>query len=194
MNAFLDSGVVLVKLPPGFVAKGGAGAYAAASGFIPISKLGRQVPVGSTIDTTHGMVHLFSARNKAGATQDGHFSKGLFVVQQSHTNPLTTAVMTGGNLSACSKLPRGGAPKQVGAARRRSRSLFANVHGRFAGRGRNSTATVRGTEFLIKDTCSGTTTTVKRGVVIVHDFTLRKNVKVKAGHKYLARPPKRRGR
>ena len=35
---------------------------------------------------------------------------------------------------------------------------------------------------------------VKSGVVSVRDFTLRKTVKVRAGHKYLARAPKRRGR
>ena len=46
----------------------------------------------------------------------------------------------------------------------------------------------------MKDTCTGTTTKVKSGVVTVRDFTLRKTVKVKAGHKYLARAPKRRGR
>jgi len=68
------------------------------------------------------------------------------------------------------------------------------VHGRFTSRGRNSAATARGTEFLVKDTCTGTTTKVKSGVVTVRDFTLRKTVKVKAGHKYLARAPKRRGR
>ena len=50
---------------------------------------------------------------------------------------------------------------------------------------------MRGTEFLVKDTCAGTTTSVKRGVVSVRDFTLRKTVKVKAHHKYLARAPKR---
>ena len=66
------------------------------------------------------------------------------------------------------------------------------MHGHFRTRARNSSATVRGTEFLVKDSCSGTLTTVKRGTVIVRDFTLKKNVTVKAHHKYLARPPKRK--
>ena len=33
--------------------------------------------------------------------------------------------------------------------------------------------------------------TVKQGVVTVRDFGLRKNVTVRARHKYLARPPKK---
>ena len=113
-------------------------------------------------------------------------------MQQAKTNPLTTVSMTGGNLNRCSKLPRGGAAKQVAAAARRGRSLFANVRGRFRTRGRNSTATVRGTEFLVKDSCAGTLTTVVKGSVTVRDFTLRKNIVVPAHHKYLARAPKRR--
>jgi ferric-dicitrate binding protein FerR (iron transport regulator) len=94
--------------------------------------------------------------------------------------------MAGGNLNSCGiKTPKGG------AARRRGRSLFSNVHGRFRTRGRNSSATVRGTQFLVKDTCKGTLTQVTKGVVLVRDFTLRKNKVVKAGHKYLARARKK---
>ena len=104
---------------------------------------------------------------------------------QGHGGGLTTLSMAGGNLNGChTKTPKGG------AARRRGRSLFSSVHGRFRTRGRNSSATVRGTVFLVKDSCKGTQTSVTKGVVIVRDFTLRKNKVVKAGHKYLARPPK----
>ena len=187
-NVVPVSGTVLIALPA--VQK----AHAKVTGFGPLVKLthAAQIPIGSLLDTKHGVASLTTATNKTGGTQSGQFSKGAFIVQQPHTNPLTTAVMTGGNLNACSKLPHGGAAKQVAGARsRRSRSLFANVHGHFRTRARNSAATVRGTEFLVKDTCTGTTTSVKRGVVTVRDFTLRKTVKVKAHHKYLARVPKR---
>ena len=189
-NVFVDKGTVLVKLPAGKTAKGLAG-LAATTGFVPISKIGAQVPFGSTLDTTRGQVRLVTATNKTGGAQTGHFGRGVFIVQQARTNPLTTVSMTGGSLNSCAKLPHGGSPKAVAGARR-GRSLFANVHGHFRTRARNSSATVRGTEFLVKDSCSGTLTTVKRGTVIVRDFTLKKNVTVKAHHKYLARPPKRK--
>ena len=97
--------------------------------------------------------------------------------------------MTGSGLNACSKLPPGGSAK-VAAAKRRRRSLFSNVKGRFRTRGRNSTATVRGTVWQMTDTCSGTRTAVTRGSVTVRDFTLRKTKVVKAGHSYFARAPK----
>jgi hypothetical protein len=178
VNAVPEKGTVLVKLPAG-------------GGFVPLETAGRQLPVGSTFDTTKGTMMLSAATDAAGGTQVGHFSQGLFKVEQSAKNPLTTLSMTGAKLGGCSKLPPGGAPKAV-AARKRSRSLFSDVTGHFRTRGRNSTATVRGTSYLVKDTCQGTLTKVKRGTVTVRDFTLRKTKTVKAGRSYFARAPKRR--
>jgi hypothetical protein len=183
VNAVPEKGTVLVKLPGAKKARG------AATGFVPLASIGRQLPVGSTLDTSKGTVRLTSAANNAGKTQNGHFSNGLFNIGQTRKNPLTTLSMTGGSLNACSKLPRGGSRKVAAAARKRKRTLFSNVKGRFRTRGRNSTATVRGTSWTMTDTCSGTRTTVKTGSVQVHDFTLRKNKIVKAGHSYLARAP-----
>jgi CSLREA domain-containing protein len=193
------SGDVFVALPLTGNARATAGAAAAGAlrGFGPLVKVTgpTQIPIGALVDTKAGVVQMSSATNALGGTQSGQFSKGTFIVKQARTRALTTAVMAGGNLNACSKLPHGGAAKQVAGARsRRHRSLFANVHGRFSTRGRNSAATVRGTAFLVKDTCTGTTTTVRRGTVTVRDFRLRKTVKVKAHHKYLARAPKRKRR
>jgi hypothetical protein len=183
VNAVPEKGTVLVKVPAG----AGAGAAAKAAGFVPLGALGRQLPVGSTLDTTHGTVKLSSATNGSGATQDGHFSQGQFKVLQTAKNQLTTLAMAGGGgLSACSKLPPGGSPKV------RARSLFSNVKGRFRTRGRNSTATVRGTQYLVKDTCAGTLTKVKVGKVVVRDLALKKTKTLKAGQSYFARALKRR--
>jgi hypothetical protein len=150
--------------------------------------------VGSTLDTTHGQVGLTFATNSTGGTQKGSFSEGQFQVQQTSKNHLTTLSMVGGGLNTCKvKLPKGGAPKQsAGAARKRRRTLFSSVKGRFRTRGRNSSATVRGTKWRVTDTCSGTKTTVTQGSVLVRDLTLRRNVMVKAGHSYLARTPLRK--
>ena len=54
--------------------------------------------------------------------------------------------------------------------KRRSRHLWGSGHGSFRTRGRYASATVRGTVWLQKDTCSGTLTVVRRGVVTVKDF------------------------
>jgi hypothetical protein len=174
------SGKVLVKLPSGSTAKI-PGAHSAASGFIPLSQAA-SIPVGSILDTTQGVVKLTSAANKAGATQNGKFSQGQFKIGQTHKNSLTTLTMGGGSLSGCHiGLPPGG------AARARVRRLVGNARGRFSTRGRNSSATVRGTQWSMTDTCRGTLTSVKRGTVVVRDFNLHKNKVIRAGHKYLAR-------
>jgi hypothetical protein len=186
VNAIPEKGIVLVKVPGH--AKGGA--PPAPSGFVPLASIGRQLPVGSTLDTTKGTVRLTSATGPKGRTQSGHFSQGTFRFVQTRKNPLTTLSMTGGGLSSCSKLPRGGSAKVTAAKKRKRRSLFSNVKGRFRTRGRNSTATVRGTSWQMTDTCAGTRTTVSRGSVTVHDLTLRKTKVVKAGHSYFAKAPK----
>jgi hypothetical protein len=195
VNAVPTKGTVLVKLPAGAARRSkDAWTRAAAAGFVPLQSLGRQIPVGSTLDTSKGTVRLLSAVDSAGKTQNGDFSQGLFNITQGRKNPLTTVSMTGGGLNACSKLPRGGSAKaSAGAARKRSRSLFSSVKGRFQTRGRNSTATVRGTSYLVKDTCQGTLTKVKTGVVQVRDLRLRRTKTVKAGHSYLARAFKKKG-
>lgn len=179
INAVPEKGTVLVKLPGGR--------------FVPLETLGRQVPVGATLDTTHGTVALTTAGLKKGSKQVGHFSRGVFKVGQPKKSPLTTLTMVGGGLAGCkAKLPKGGAPKPVSDARKRRRTLFSSVKGRFRTRGRNSTATVRGTAWSMTDTCAGTLTKVTRGAVLVRDLTLRHNVLVKKGRSYLARAPGRK--
>jgi hypothetical protein len=183
-----EKGRVLIKLPRGAKAKAFGLSPAAASGFAPLTA-GATVPVGSTLDTTHGQVRLSTATSRhSHSTQTGHFSRGVFMILQSRKNPLTTVSMTGGGLKSCHiKLPGGGAARQAAAARHHKRSLFSNVHGHFRSRGHNSAATVRGTKWTMTDTCAGTLTSVGRGTVLVRDFGLRKNVLVRAGHHYLAR-------
>lgn len=189
VNVVPVKGKVLVKLPPSAASRAkDAWTRAAAAGFVPLESLGRQIPVGSLLDTKKGTVRLFSATNNAGKTQHGDFSRGQFQVAQPRKSPLTTLSMVGGGLKACGvKAPHGGAPKVRVAAKRHSRSLFSNVKGRFRTRGRNSTATVRGTQFTVTDSCTGTLTKVKRGSVKVRDLWKHRNVVVKAGHSYIAR-------
>jgi streptogramin lyase len=169
----LATGTVLVK-PPG----GGK--------FVPLDTRA-SVRIGSTLDTTRGAVGLSFATNATGTTQSGTFSKGQFTVIQSKVKKnhgLTELRLAGGgNFRRSCKVKAG-----ASAARKRpSRSLFSSVKGRFRTRGRNSTATVRGTKWLTKDTCAGTLTRVMQGTVVVQDLRKHKTVTVKRGHQYLAR-------
>jgi hypothetical protein len=177
-NAVPQKGRVRVKLP--------------GRSFVALESLGRQVPVGSILDTTKGTVVLTTAGKTPGKTQIGRFSKGVFRFTQTKKNPLTTISMMGANLNACSRLPRGGSPKVTAAATKRRRTLFSDVKGRFRTRGRNSAATVRGTSWTMTDTCNGTLTSVKTGSVLVRDFNLVKTRLVRAGASYLARAPLRK--
>ncbi|MEA2124539.1 MAG: tripartite motif-containing protein 71 [Solirubrobacteraceae bacterium] len=166
------TGTVLVKAP-------GSGK------FKPLD-IRASVRIGSTIDTSRGAVGLSFASDASGTTQAGTFSKGQFTIIQSKVKKnhgLTELRLAGGgNFRRSCKVKAGHA-----ARKRPSRSLFSSVHGRFRTRGRNSTATVRGTRWLTKDTCAGTLTRVMQGTVVVQDLVKHRKVTVKRGHQYLAR-------
>ncbi len=170
-TALLVKGTVLVKAP---------GATTAT----PITKDSALIKVGSSVDATHGTVKLVTAIGKGTKTQSGQFGGGAFALQQSPKgHGLTDIVMRGGSLvKSCA------AKTSAGAAAARERHILSNAHGRFRTRGRYSTATVRGTKWLTRDTCKGTLTKVTRGTVIVRDLVKRRTVRVKAGHSYLAKP------
>jgi hypothetical protein len=185
----IPTGHVTIRLPAGASPKFAKriGLTGAATAFIPLNHP-RDVPIGSTLDTTRGRVGLFTSSGLGLPLNEGNFRGGRFQLAQGHKNPLTTLSMTGGSLGNCAtRVPRGGAAKPIVTEAKRKRRLFSSVHGHFRSRGRNSSATVRGTQWSMTDTCAGTLTSVQRGVVVVRDFRLRKNHKVRAGHRYFAR-------
>jgi hypothetical protein len=202
VNVRPQSGKVLIKLP-----SGAAGARAAKRiGVSPVTaakrfvrlKANTQIPLGAILDTTKGKVRLLSAGKPTKSTggsifQGGSFNGSQFLISQRNGGSGTTELSTrGGKLRKCStRLPKGGSAKVV-ASRRRSRSLFGRAHGRFRTRGRNSSATVRGTSWKMTDTCAGTLTKVFSGRVTVRDFRTGKVRTLRKGQKYLARALKRR--
>jgi hypothetical protein len=147
-----------------------------------------EIPVGSQVDTTRGVILLTSGLG-GGKTNSSQFYDGLFtILQKKARNAFMTLRMDGGNFRACSR--RSLSTLGVDAKRKRPvRRLWGNGKGRFATKGRYSSATVRGTKWLVQDRCDGTLTRVLRGVVLVRDFRARKNVKVRAGRSYLAKAP-----
>jgi hypothetical protein len=150
-----------------------------------------QIPVGSLLDTRRGTVRLTSARDRSGATQTGDFAAGIFQIAQSRRSSakgLTELRLKGSSFARCGKRrARGGDAQSAGLSRRAIRRLRGTASGRFRTRGRNSSATVRGTTWEMIDRCDGTLTRVRRGKVAVRDFRRRKTVIVRAGKSYLAR-------
>jgi hypothetical protein len=113
------------------------------------------VPMHSRIDTSKGKVNLTSALSSK-RTQSGTFSQGAFVVTQRRSDGLTDLTLSGGDFGVCSAARASGT--RLSAAANKRRRLFGRAHGRFRTRGRNSSATVRGTEWLTEDNCDGTVT------------------------------------
>jgi len=94
--------------------------------------------------------------------------------------------MKGSSFRRCGARSSGDATA-AGLSRRTIRRVSANARGRFRTRGRNSSATVRGTKWDVIDRCDGTLTKVSRGRVVVRDFRRKRNVLVRAGKSYLAK-------
>jgi hypothetical protein len=147
----------------------------------------RQIPVGSIVNVSHGKANLQTARNRRGGKQHGKFYGGSFKVVQKKAkrrkHDATLLSLRGGTTVQC--------PARAGratiAVRRKKRHLWGDGHGSFKTIGQNSAAAVRGTRWLVSDTCAGTLTRVKRGVVLVTDFVHHRTVILRKGHSYLAR-------
>jgi hypothetical protein len=137
------------------------------------------IPLGSILDTNQGVVELSSVAKSGGPTQTAKFYEGEFkVTQVGSITQLTLAEP----LASCSR------SRAAAASKKKKRHLWGDGKGSFRTTGKYSSATVRGTKWLVEDTCAGTLTRVVRGTVSVRDNVRRKTVSVKAGHSYLARP------
>jgi hypothetical protein len=140
-----------------------------------------QIPVGSTVDTRNGRITITAAQGK-GRTASADFFDGLFKLTQTKgAKPATTLRLT--QKLSCPRRHRASAS----AKKPKSRRLWGSGHGRFTTKGQYSAATVRGTKWLVQDTCATTTTRVARGVVAVRDFVKRKTIVLRKGKRYVAR-------
>jgi hypothetical protein len=140
-----------------------------------------QIPVGSLIDTTKGEINLISAADEDGGVQNAWFYSGVFKVGQ--LKDLTTELTLAGPKLSCPT----GKKASASAKKPKTKKLWGNGKGKFRTKGNFSSATVRGTRWVVIDRCDGTLTQVKEGSVLVRDFKRRKNVIVRAGKQYLAR-------
>jgi hypothetical protein len=168
------SGKILVELP-------------ATGGFIQLSTA-RQVPVGTLVDASAGVVRLTAATATPGHVEAGDFQAGIFEVRQDPAEHGLTELRIRDDQAvrkACGSTGGGSTVRQPG--KRLFGRLLGKATGRFRTRGRFSSATVRGTNWGVRDRCDGTLTVVRRGVVVVTDLGRQKNFVVRAGHSILVK-------
>ena len=188
------SGEVFIKFPAGK----GPRAVTPPAGFVPL-KGAANIPIGSQLDTANGRVALTSAADTGGKkTQKADFYTGIFQIKQSvpkkkpkKAKALITDLVLKGEPPRSQCAPQKGA-RSAGVDKKKGPQavlgqLWGSGKGKFRTSGKYSSATVRGTIWLVQDRCEGTLTKVSRGTVQVADFQRNKTVSVTAGHSYLAR-------
>jgi hypothetical protein len=149
--------------------------------FVPLDPA-KPIPSGSEIDVTHGRITLTAVLKRGGKPETATFYDGIFKLTLGKT---TTDLTLNQPLAKCSK-------KAIAAAKKpKTRKLWGSGSGSFRTRGQYSAATVRGTEWLVQDSCSGTLTYVKKGVVSVFDQVKKKTIVLRAGKRYTAKPKRR---
>ncbi len=104
--------------------------------------------------------------------------------------PVLLVGLVGGSFRSCPKGQRSLSSSTAAQAKKPVRRLWGKGKGRFRTKGRYSSGTVRGTNWLTTDYCDGTETRVVAGVVQVRDFVKKKTVMVKPGQKYFAQAGK----
>ena len=171
VNAAAVEPGVLVK-PPG------------TQSFSPLSEPS-QLQVGTIVDARTGKVRITIADGRGGF-DTADFYDGIFRIDQLATGSrFATLTLVGDSFKGCPRAPRA----QLSAKRRPGRTvrqLWGSGTGRFRTVGRFSSASLRGTTWLTRDTCNGTLTRVTRGSVTVRDFVRRRAVVVRARRSYFA--------
>lgn len=156
--------------------------------FRPLASV-RELPLGSTLDARRGRVTVSTIRDRRNRVQEGVFRSGVFTVRQRARSKFVTELVLRGRIGPCQagKSRKAGTPNKAESSARRRRRLWGSGKGRYRSRGNNSSATVRGTVWLVEDRCDGTLTRVRSGVVTVRDFGLEEKVVLEAGESYVAR-------
>ena len=116
----------------------------------------RGIPVGSTVDTKKGTVELTSIP-RAGRPPETARSTTASSGSASRSG-ITTLTLT----EALAPAPSGRA--RAAAKKPKTRKLWGDGKGAFRTSGKYSAATVRGTKWLVQDSCAGTLTRVTQGV------------------------------
>ncbi|HEY6889466.1 MAG TPA: choice-of-anchor Q domain-containing protein, partial [Solirubrobacter sp.] len=135
---------------------------------------------GAEVDTRHGVVVITTANGEKATFYDG-----LFTLSQ--TGGITTLTLSE-KLTGCPKAKRSSA--SAAAKKPKTRKLWGDGKGKFRTKGQYSAATIRGTKWLVTDTCTSTITRVAEGVVSVRDEVKKKTIPLRKGKSYTARAKK----
>jgi hypothetical protein len=157
VEAKVLSGTVLVKL-------------AGSSKFVPLDP--SVIKNGAEVDARKGVVEI--TRSDGGVAK---FYDGVFKLSQSGG---VTTLSLSEKLTGCKKA-------SAAAKKPKTRKLWGDGKGKFRTRGQYSAATIRGTKWLVTDTCTSTITKVTQGSVNVRDTVKKRTVIVRAGRSYTAR-------
>ena len=140
--------------------------------FVPLDEA--TIVNGSEVDARKGTVEIRTTT----PGEVAQFFDGIFKIAQ--TKKLTTVT-----LSEALDCRKGKA--RAAAKKPKTRKLWGDGKGKFRTKGSYSAATIRGTKWLVTDTCTTTTTKVTEGVVTVDDFSKPKPIVVRKGKHYTAR-------
>jgi hypothetical protein len=181
-NAAVVSGTVTIELPSGHsFAPLIDGRASPVPGVIsPIKGATVAVPIGSTVDTTKGTLHLASAASYntpakgPPALQNATLSASIFTIEQmtakqarSHLKrgrrlfgipPMNLHLRTPRGATAKARCHRSGAPGKGTV-----RAISGTAKGEFRTIGANSITTVESATWIVSDRCDGTLTEVGRG-------------------------------
>ena len=172
------SGTVLIKAP-------------GATTFTQL-QAGQQIPLGSTVDSTNGVVTLTTAKDAKQHTATGQFYAGIFRVtqQRQRASELTLLTLAGAKPTGCTATHAEAAKAKPKPRHQTVRSLWGTAKGSFGTVGSYASATERGTKWLTQDTCGGTLVRVTQGSVSVNDFPHHRAFVLSAPHSFLAHPGK----
>jgi hypothetical protein len=153
------SGKVLVKLP-------------GSNEFVELDP--SVIKNGAEIDARKGVVEITRSDGES-----AEFFDGIFKLSQS--GGLTTVTLS-------EKLDCKRSGKASAAARKpKTRKLWGDGKGKFRTRGQYAAATVRGTRWLVQDSCTTPLVRVTQGVVTVRDDIKKKTIVLRKGNSYTAR-------
>jgi hypothetical protein len=149
---------------------------------------GGRIPYNSTVDVTRGTLALTTDTGTIKVNGAGGIT-AVFVLARGtdRGKAIVELRLARGDFSVCPKR-KTRSVSAAGAANTVVRQLWGDGKGAFRTRGRYATATVRGTNWLTSDRCDGTQVRVRRGVIQVSDVPRRRQVTLRAGRTYLARP------
>jgi hypothetical protein len=140
------------------------------------------IRVGSEFDARRGTIEITAVSRPGRPPEKAEFRDGIFLLTQSRG--ITDLKLT--EALNCRRARASTAQRKP-----KKRKLWGKGTGKFRTTGSYSAATIRGTEWLVQDTCTTTFTRVRTGVVAVRDKVKKRTIIRRAGQTYTARARRR---